>query len=159
MFSTLKLLGATALILTPVAAMAKPDVKLTLTRYTEKKVVAADGSETLVRELPSADSKTAPGDPVIYVLSYVNKGDEAAAGVTFADDLPLPIEYVSSDDANATVSVDGGKTWGNLADLKVAVEGAEPRAATPSDVTHIRWTVANIAPGESGSVSYRARVR
>lgn len=159
MFSTLKLFGAAALAIAPAVATAKADVSLTLTRYSEKTVMAADGSTTKVREAATPEMKITPGDPVVYVLSYSNNGNEAATNANFVDDLPPAIEYVSTEDSNATVSVDGGKTWGKLAELTVAVDGAEPRAAQPADVTHIRWTVAEIAPGSIGSVSYYARVK
>lgn len=158
MFSSLKLLGAAALVIAPAMAIAKPDITLTLTRYSEKTVTAADGSSTVVRETALPETKVTPGDPVIYVLAYANKGDQAASNAALVDDLPSEIEYVSTEDSNATVSVDGGKTWGALAGLTVSADGAT-RAATPADVTHVRWVVAEIAPGASGSVSYRGRVR
>jgi hypothetical protein len=46
-----------------------------------------------------------------------------------------------------------------LAALSVPVEGGEPRPAANTDITHIRWTVATLQPGETGAASYRATVR
>ena len=65
----------------------------------------------------------------------------------------------------ATLVVDGGKSWGKLADLKVSVAGkdgaaATLRAAAAEDVTHVRWIFAKpIAPGAEGTISYRGMVK
>ena len=75
----------------------------------------------------------------------------------------------------ALVSVDGGKSFGKLDALTVAVvseeteasdtasevsEGSSNRAAQPSDVTHIRWAFSNaIAAGASGELVFRGIVK
>ena len=61
--------------------------------------------------------------------------------------------------AMADVSVNGGKSWGKLASLTVTAPDGTKRAAQASDVTHVRWTLALLAPGASGTVTYRAIVR
>ena len=52
-------------------------------------------------------------------------------------------------------SVDGGRTWGKLGNLRMG-----GRYATPEDVTHVRW---RIAPGHaargSGHIAYSGIVR
>lgn len=74
---------------------------------------------------------------------------------------PLPSAVaLASDSASGTeVSVDGGKTWGQLGSLKVAGTEGTPRAATAADVTHVRWIIPSIAPGASGEVQYHGIVR
>jgi hypothetical protein len=55
--------------------------------------------------------------------------------------------------------VDGGKTWGPLASLKVALADGSSRAALASDVTHIRWSLGRpIAAGSGGELSFRGVV-
>ena len=49
--------------------------------------------------------------------------------------------------------------WGNLAELSVEGEDGTLRSATHADVTHLRWTLASVAPGESGKLEYSAIIR
>ena len=73
---------------------------------------------------------------------------------------PLPVGVALAADADPalTLSVDGGRTWGNLAALRVSAPDGSRRAARSSDVTHVRWTLPRIAPGEGGEVSFPAIV-
>lgn len=98
-----------------------------------------------------------PGQEVIYDLSYANKGSKAAEKVILTNPVPATLEYVSAD--GALVSVDGGKTFATLTTLKVANADGTQRAATPKDVTHLRWSIASIAPGASGHVLFKARLK
>ena len=43
--------------------------------------------------------------------------------------------------------------------MSIANEDGSTRSATHADVTHVRWTLAVIAPGESGRVEYPAIIR
>ena len=61
--------------------------------------------------------------------------------------------------AGLDVSVDGGKTYGRLADLKVADGNGGQRAAEATDVTHVRWIIPTIAPRQQGKVEFYAIVR
>jgi len=70
---------------------------------------------------------------------------------------PVALESVGAD--NFEVSVDGGKSWGKLAQLTVTKPGAAMRAAQDADVTTVRWVIPVIAPGASGTLQYHAVVR
>ena len=101
-----------------------------------------------------------PGDAVVYVISFSNKGKDAATDVVI--DNPIPGELVFVDDSKTpatSVSVDNGKTFGALDTLFVLGADGEPRAARADDVTNLRWVMASLAPGTAGAVSYRARVK
>jgi hypothetical protein len=96
------------------------------------------------------------GERVVYVVSW-----RAAAGERFTITNPLPrtVAYQGSADGAEQVSVDGGATWGKLAELRVR-DGAGWRDATPEDVTHLRWQVPRaLALAGSGSLTWCACVR
>ena len=127
----------------------KGDVKL-------EKTVTENGVSSVQLLEPKV---VVPGDRLLFTTRYQNDG--AAAVTNFVVTNPLPSAVVLAGDAaaNAEVSVDGGKTWGILGTLKVSDGQGGQRAAATGDVTHVRWTIAQIAPGASGEVEYHAIVR
>ena len=136
----------------------------------ERTVTDANGAETTESYAP-ADVKVIPGDRLVFVNAYRNTGGEAVSGFVVNNPLPGAVVFDAVEQDWAQVSVDGGKTFGELGSLTVTDAPAEPstdgeaatpapRAATPADVTHVRWTFADpIAPGEAGEVAFRGRVR
>ena len=161
------------------AAKAKAAVTLSSKAMIERVETDANGAQKTVLKTPS-DVIVVPGDKVIFTLSYVNQSAEPAASFRATNPMPGPIQFLSAAEEWAVVSVDGGKTWGRLAALTVierteeaaltdpetgeitqeAVSTEEQRAARAEDVTHVRWAFADdIAPGASGSVSYRGLVK
>jgi uncharacterized repeat protein (TIGR01451 family) len=100
-----------------------------------------------------------PGDTLVFTTSYRNEGASAVNDFVIVN--PVPTDLVLTDEAAAgtEVSVDGGKQWGRLADLKIVKEDGEERPATIEDITHMRWVFANIAPRANGEVKFSARVR
>lgn len=161
-------LSAAPLLATP--AMAAPvmllsnSVALSSEAMIERQEIGADGKERIVLKQPK-DVIVVPGDRVVFTLRYVNKGSEPAADFRAVNPMPGPVQFVSVAEDWAEVSVDGGKSWGKLADLKVSVAGkdgaaATLRAAAAEDVTHVRWIFAKpIAPGAEGTISYRGMVK
>lgn len=127
----------------------KGDVKL-------EKTVTENGVSSIQLLEPKV---VVPGDRLLFTTRYQNDG--AAAVTNFVVTNPLPSAVVLAGDAaaNTEVSVDGGKTWGVLGALKVSDGQGGQRAAATGDVTHVRWTIAQIAPGASGEVEYHAIVR
>lgn len=146
------------------APMAASSVLLSSEAMIERQETGPDGKERTTLKHPK-DVIVVPGDRVVFTLRYVNKGAEPAAGFRATNPLPAAVQFVSVAEDWAQVSVDGGTVWGRLADLSVAAkaEGGLPgalRAATPEDVTHVRWIFAvPVAPDAQGSVSYRGMVR
>jgi uncharacterized repeat protein (TIGR01451 family) len=130
----------------------------------ERTETGTDGKERVVAKQPK-DVIVIPGDRVIFTLTYVNNGAEPATGFRATNPMPGPVQFVSAAEPWAEVSVDGGKSWGRLDQLKVTkagIEGAtaELRAATAEDVTHVRWVFSSpIAPGAKGSLSFRGVIK
>ena len=121
-----------------------------------EKTVTVDGKSKVELVEPKV---VVPGDRLLFSTTYRNEG--AAAVTDFVVTNPVPgAVTVSADAASAVqVSVDGGKTWGLLAALKVSDGKGGVRAALAEDATHLRWTIPSIAPGASGTVEYHAIVR
>jgi len=104
--------------------------------------------------------KFQPGDRLVYVLTYRHSGRAATGTLVLTNPMPESVAFQSSADGNEVVSVDGGRTWGSLDDLKIRASDGRHRKATPEDVTHIRWQIASgLDAGESGKLTFRAIVR
>ena len=100
-----------------------------------------------------------PGTKLSFGMNYTNYGDEPATNVTGTNPLNPAVRLAPDADPALLVSVDGGKTFGTLDTLSVAVGDQGTRAATHADVTHVRWTIASIAPGESGRIAFPVIIR
>jgi hypothetical protein len=72
--------------------------------------------------------------------------------------LPRQIAYRSANPGSPApdVSVDG-KTFGSLATLRVRSPDGSTRAASPNDVTSVRWRLASpLAAGSQGQFAFQA---
>jgi hypothetical protein len=143
-------------LLAPVAANAADNVTLTSKVLVERTKAGPDGKTVTVREEPGV---VTPGDRLVVVLSYRNGSAQPATGFTLTNPIPASVAFTGTDDKTATVSVDGGKTWGALASLKVVAADGTSRPAVAADVTHIRWSFGQpIAAGSGGELSFRGVV-
>ena len=143
-------------LLSPAAAHAANDVALTSAVFVEK-TVEAGGRKRIVLERPA---QVMPGDRLVFMLDYRNKGAAPASDFVVTNPLPGTVAYQFSPDPAAIVSIDGGRTWGTLARLKVREADGAVRGARPEDVTHVRWTFARAIPaGQGGKLSFRGVVR
>ena len=121
-----------------------------------EKTVVANGASTRVLVTPQ---KVVPGDRLVFSTAYHNNGASAVDHFVVTNPLPKGVAYAAEGSEASEVSVDGGKSWGQLAKLTVADGKGGQRPAQSTDVTHVRWMVAVIAPGATGAVSYHAVVR
>jgi uncharacterized repeat protein (TIGR01451 family) len=161
------LVVSAALLVAQLAAAApgasKPQLVFSIAQ--SKEVVETKGGVTTRRMVPTQSA--VPGDVVEYVLTYTNKGDEAATNAVVDDPIPHGTIYVASsatgDGALITFSADGGKTFAEPVKLSYEVRlpsgAVEKRVATPAEYTHIRWTIPKVAPGATGTVAFRVQVR
>jgi len=102
----------------------------------EVKVETTVVENGVARQVLADPSVVVPGDRLIFTTTYRNTGA-----------------------APAEVSVDGGRTWGVLASLKVSDGKGGQRAAAPGDATHVRWTLPVVPPRATGTISFHAAVR
>ncbi len=142
-------------IANPAVAQEKPialssDVKLV-------RIVEADGQK---QEQLVPASSVVPGDKLVFTTNYRNASGEAVTDFTVVSPVPQHMTLADQDLSNAQTSIDGGKTYARLTELQVVDSTTgERRPAQPSDVTHLRWTLASVAPGAEGSVKFSAVVR
>lgn len=101
------------------------------------------------RMLEPAD-RLSRGDRVVTVVRWFRMG--GGGGFTLTNPLPRTISYQASARDDQEVSVDGGRTWGRLGELRIA-----GHVATPEDVTHMRWRIP--AGSGQGRIAYSGIVR
>ena len=148
-----------AMTLAPLPAMAQQSANpVTLSGDVKavKIVTQADGTERTELVEPGT---IVPGDRLVFGTYYANGGSEAVTNFNVTNPLPAAVRLAPDADPALTVSVDGGKTWGRLDALEVTAADGTARAATHADVTHVRWVLASIAPGEKGRLTYPAIIR
>lgn len=153
----MKILFFILAIFAPAPALAADNVALASAVFVERSVTGADGKTSVVREEPKL---VTPGDKLVFVLSYKNAGAAPADSFVVTNPIPASVSFVASDSAGADFSADGGKSWGALAALTVKGANGSARAATASDITHVRWAFAKAIPvGGAGKLSFRGIVR
>ncbi len=140
----------------PQGAMARQDLTMQTQMFVER--VETDINGRPRRTLASAQ-RIGPGDRIVVVVNWRNRGSEPLRGLAVTRPVP-PGTRLSLPDSSAQLSVDGGQSWGRLEELWLPTPLGGMRRAVAADVTHVRWTMpAQISPGESGRLSYRATVR
>ncbi|WP_232730070.1 hypothetical protein [Novosphingobium kunmingense] len=140
------LLLATMAVALPNFAQARVSVALDSAVFVER------GGRANGRMLEPA-RRLSRGDRVVYIVTWTRQAGDGGFVVT--NPLPRTVYYQASADDSEQVSIDGGRTWGRLDDLRIGT-----RLATPEDVTHVRWRIpAPVAARGSGQIAYSAIVR
>ncbi|WP_338465722.1 hypothetical protein RXV95_09030 [Novosphingobium sp. ZN18A2] len=138
----------------PAASAAARPVKFASDVFVEKFVPAHGGR--MNRILERAD-RLQSGDRVIFVVNWTA---DAARPFTVTNTVPSSIAFQRTAEDAEDVSIDGGKTWGKLADMRVTEADGSVRHATPDDVTTLRWRVpTRIAAAGTGQITYSGVVR
>ena len=143
------------------ASFAKGELKLSNSVFHEVDVSAVNG-DVQTQRVPVA--KVFPGTEVVYVVTYENLGDKPAVQVTITNPVPSAMSYVAGsaagENAEVSVSVDGGELYSDLSALAVQSDNGELRPAVAGDVTNVRWQISvPVLPGTVGTVEYRARLK
>ncbi len=150
-FEKLGIVGAYAMLAmaqftAPGTAFANPAVSLNSAIYVER------ATSNNARSLEPASSLNR-GDRVVTVLTWYRMG--GGGGFTVTNPLPRTISYQGSTRENEEISVDGGKNWGQLDQMRFG-----SRMATREDVTHVRWRIpADNAAQGVGRITYAGIVR
>ncbi|TAD76379.1 MAG: hypothetical protein EAY70_09630 [Sphingomonadales bacterium] len=149
--------AALAMPALPLAAQANPSpVTLAGDVKAEKIITDADGKKRTELVEPTT---IVPGDRLVFGTDYANNGAEAVTNFTVTNPLPAAVRLAPDADATLDVSVDGGKTWGKLDGLTITGSDGATRPAIHADVTHVRWVLTRIAPGDAGRLTYPAIIR
>lgn len=151
-----------ATLLLPVAALAKPQVKIGITA--EKEVVVTENGQSVTKRVPAAEAT--PGETIIYTLEVANNGDEPATNVVVNDPIPEGTSFLpgsASGDGAPAFSIDGGKTYNKPSLLTYEFtnpDGSkEQRVASPEKYTHIRWQIPQIAAGAKLELGFKVKVK
>ena len=155
----IKIFCSALLLASAPAAMAQDAAQpITLAADVKAVVETVDANGATQVELVEPGT-IVPGDRLVFGTSYENSGAEPIENFTMTNPLPAPVRLAPDANADLIVSVDGGTTWGRLAELTIAQEDGDVRPAEHRDVTHIRWTLAVVEPGASGRLEYPAIIR
>ena len=140
-----------------VAAQIPNAVSIDSAVMVERNQTDAQGHNQTVLEEPKV---VIPGDRLLFTLSYRNNGDAPATNFVVTNPVPGAVAFDSTSDGIASVSVDGGATWGQLADLTIQNPDGTTRPARADDVTHVRWVFAQPIPAhDAGRLMFRGIVR
>ena len=135
-------------------AQAQNDVALSSDVKVERTTVENGQSRTTL----APPESVVPGDRLLFTTSYANGGSSPAENFVVTNPLPSAVALAETDES-FEVSVDGGKTFAALDTLSITDPEIGNRPAELGDVTHIRWVLARVAEGESGTLSYYGIVR
>jgi uncharacterized repeat protein (TIGR01451 family) len=149
-------LGSLLIAAAPAVATAQSNPVELIGDVKVDKLVIENGKEKHVLVEPGV---VVPGDALLFTTKYRNAGTVPIKDFVVTNPLPEAVQLAPQGADQLVVSVDGGKTFGKLAKLRVAGSDGEQRAAAAADVTHIRWVLPVLAPGASGALSYHAIVR
>lgn len=156
--------GLLVVLLSPMLAWPQQG-SIELKSVSEVEVVTKDAQgKTVVNRVEAAKSKVVPGNVVIITTTYRNIGTMPADNVAITNPIPQHTFYVdlsaSGKDTRIDFSIDGGKTYNAPEKLTAKDDQGRTRPALPVDYTDIRWTRSKqLKPGESGSVSFRTRIK
>jgi len=108
--------------------------------------------------------RVVPGDEVFYTLEIRNTGSRPLPPPTVDFPVPEHMRYIANSavgaGAEVSYSVDGGHTFDRPENLTVVVGGEDPRLATASDYTHIRWRLRHPLQGKAMALArFRAVVK
>src|SRR3546814_17611640 len=85
---------------------------------------------------------------------------DLANSFVIANTIPDQMVYAGTDTPGEVVSVDGGRSFGPIAEMKVADADGVERTATHADVTHVRWVINRAIPTRpGGQPNFRAGTR
>ncbi|HVC01613.1 MAG TPA: hypothetical protein VND80_05340 [Steroidobacteraceae bacterium] len=146
--------AASAPVMAPSSAAvpARASITVVTTADVVRTRVVAGTSQT---RLVPADRVVA-GDPVVYTLTVRNEGLASANHVVVNSPIPRQMRYLPGTAvgpaAKVSFSVDGGRSYGEPAQLRVADADGALRAATAADYTDIRWVLQDTL--QAGSVAF-----
>lgn len=140
-----------------VAVYAATPLQLSSDVFVERQIERGDGTKTVVLEKPSM---VTPGDNLVFVVKYKNVGNSTASNFVVTNPLPSAVMFNGTSDGLEVVSIDGGKNWGVLSNLRVSKADGTARPAQRSDVTHIKWNLNQpLTAGAEGKLIFRGVVK
>jgi hypothetical protein len=135
--------GSACLLASAAAAQGAIDINRSV--YVER----ASGN---ARALEPASSLK-PGDKVVLVMEW--RAADARKGFTVQSAVPRDLAFQRAGSDSVEVSIDGGRSWGQLGAMRVG-----SRLASVEDVTNLRWRLPPAAAAQGrGMLTWSAIVR
>ncbi len=108
--------------------------------------------------------RVVPGDEIFYTLEIRNTGGATVPAPSVVYPIPDHTRYVADSaigpGAEVSYSVDGGRSFDQPENLKVAGPAGAPRPADAADYTHVRWQFKHGLRGKSVAFArFRAVVK
>jgi uncharacterized repeat protein (TIGR01451 family) len=152
-----------AMTMLPAAALAKPQVTLSVTA--EKEVTSVTNGQKVTKLV--AVKKISPNEVIVYTVHYANKGDETATNAVIDDPIPKGTVYLpdsaQTDVGEPVFSIDHGKTYnkGTLLSYETKLPNGkvERHLASSDEYTNIRWTIKEIPAGAAGKLKFKVKVK
>ena len=151
-----------ATALAAIASGAFAQGQLNFQNIAQKEVTVRDeATGEVTTQLENADL-VKPGETVVFTSIFTNISDETAENIQVNNPVPGNMVYVAfsarGESATVSYSVDG-TDFGAPNSLSVVGEDGTERTARPEEYKEIRWVIdTELAPGESGEVSFKARL-
>lgn len=151
-----------ALLITPVLAVADPDLKINM--VAEREITVIEDGQEVTRRVPTLEIES--GAVLYFTLRIVNEGDETATNVVVDNPIPEETTYVdgSAGGPNSEImfSIDNGESYGKSDELMYEFTrfsgDKEMRKARPEMYTDIRWVVQDVPPGATGELFFQVEV-
>ena len=144
--------GLACLIASSLAAQSANGVSRAV--YVERMMTAPGGER--VRTIEPAE-ELRRGDKVVLVVEW--NRERSGTPVTVSSAIPRELAFQKSSSDAMEVSIDGGRSWGQLGTMRIDDANVR-RRASPEDVTHVRWRFTDRRdPARGGRVTYSAIVR
>lgn len=140
-FMRIGLVSGSLVCLAATAAFAEGVVDIDRSVYVERTIEGARALE------PATTLRS--GDKVVLVVAW--RADSPDRRFTVQSAVPRTLAFQRAGHDEIEVSIDGGRNWGDLGELK-----AGARLASAEDVTHLRLKVAGTP---AGRLTYSAIVR
>ncbi len=135
---------------------------IALTAVAEVEIRVSSNGREATRLVPA--DRVVPGDEIFYTLEIRNTGSATVRAPSVVYPVPEHTRYVADSaigpGAEVSYSIDGGRSFGQPENLKVAGLAGAPRPAAAADYTHIRWQLTHGLKGKSVAFArFRAVVK
>ncbi len=135
---------------------------IALTAVAEVEIRVSSSGREATRLVPA--DRVVPGDEIFYTLEIRNTGSATVRAPSVVYPVPEHTRYVADSaigpGAEVSYSIDGGRSFGQPENLKVAGLAGAPRPAAAADYTHIRWQLTHGLKGKSVAFArFRAVVK
>lgn len=108
----------------------------------------------IVRKISADRQSVSNGDVIVYVVTYRNIGTQNAHNFAVTNKLPAGLAFLNST-RNVQVSFDKGRNWQGIASSSWL---RKTKSSAIDNITHLRWIIPFLAKGETGQVSFRAKI-